>query len=312
MRPPAVHEADLHALVDGELPPERRREIEDHLAAHAEDAALVERWRRQNAALRAAFEQVAREAPPPVWRAAARGENRPMPIETGATHWGRPSTPRSVRRLDDVRRARRRKSLLVSAAMLLAGVLVAGAAALFFHAHLTAPAPEAAIGEPAASGYVGRASLTYFTFAADARPVEIDAAHGEQLRDWLRARLGFGRAPDLSSLGLNILGGRLIPGVAGPAGLLLYEDPRGARVGLYFERAEAEATASAPPRVAPGQVAIEWRASGLAFVLIGPLGPEAMQAAAEKAAAETAGTEAGVAVRKGGADGRIAPSGEAH
>ena len=69
--PPSVQEADLHALVDGELSAERRRDVEDHLSRRPEDAALVEGWRRQNAALRAAFEPVARETPPLSLRNAA-------------------------------------------------------------------------------------------------------------------------------------------------------------------------------------------------------------------------------------------------
>ena len=104
--PPSVQEADLHALVDGELSAERRRDVEDHLSRHPEDAALVEGWRRQNAALRAAFEPVARETPPLSLRNAAVRNAAPgaAPIETGAIHWGRPSGPsRSVRRLDEAR-----------------------------------------------------------------------------------------------------------------------------------------------------------------------------------------------------------------
>lgn len=302
MRSPTIEESDLHALVDGELSPERRREVEDHLASHGEDAALVERWRRQNAALRAAFEPVAREAPPHSLRGvASRGAAVPPgqgPIETGAVHWGRPSTPRSVRRLDDVRKARRRKALMTSAATLLAGALAAGAAVLFIHSKVTAPVRGAgpAAGAPPL-GYVARASVTYFTYVSDARAVEIDAARKEELAGWLRSRAGFGRTPDLSSLGLTFLGGRLAPGVAAPAGLLLYENANGARVGLYFERAAADSGA-APPRAAPGLVAIEWRASGLAFVLIGPLAPEAMQAAAEIAAAEVTATDPAPAAPK--------------
>lgn len=57
----SVEEADLHALVDGEISAERRRKIEDHLLQHPEDAAQVENWRRQNAALRALYAPVAKE-----------------------------------------------------------------------------------------------------------------------------------------------------------------------------------------------------------------------------------------------------------
>ncbi|MCX7899985.1 MAG: anti-sigma factor, partial [Methylocystis sp.] len=131
--------------------------------------------------------------------------------------------------------------------------------------------------------------------ALDARPVEIEAARRQELAGWLQERVGFSRAPDLSALGLKLLGGRVAPGLVGPAGFLVYEREDGARLGLYFERAET----AAPPggRAAPNLTTVEWRANGFAFVLIGALAPEAMQAAAEKAAAgvngENAGKEAG-------------------
>ena len=131
--PPSVQEADLHALVDGELSAERRRDVEDHLSRRPEDAALVEGWRRQNAALRAAFEPVARETPPLSLRNAAvrNAAAGAAPIETGAIHWGRPSGPsRSVRRLDEARESRRKRAFLSTAAALLVGAALAGAAVL--------------------------------------------------------------------------------------------------------------------------------------------------------------------------------------
>jgi anti-sigma factor RsiW len=296
--PGLVEEADLHALVDGELDPQRRRQVEDHLLQHPDDAALVETWRRRNAALRAAFEPVAHETPPPSLRGlAARGPAAPAgqgPIETGAVHWGRPSgSARPVRRLDEVRKFRRRQAIVSSLLTLLAGAAVAGAAILVFHGAAAPPNPrqDAAPAASAAQGYVARAGVTYFTYVSDARPVEIEANRRDELKSWLRARVGFALLPDLSGLGLRLLGGRVAPGVAAPAGLLFYENGQGARVGLYFERAEASAAAAPPPRAAPGLAAIEWRGAGMAFVLIGPLGAEAMQAAAERAAAEVAARE---------------------
>jgi anti-sigma factor RsiW len=283
-----VEEADLHALVDGELDPERRRKVEDHLLQHPEDAALVESWRRQNAALRAAFEPVARETPPLSLRDAASRPPAPpqghAPIETGAIHWGRPSgSARSLRRLDEIRASRRRQTIVSSILTLLAGGAVAGATILVFTGtNAPKPPPAASV----AQGFVARAGVTYLTFVSDPRPVEIDAARKGELSAWLGARAGFSRLPDLSGLGLSLVGGRIAPGVATPAGFLLYEKDNGARVGLYFERAEPNAATPQAPRAAPGLAAIEWRAAGMAFVLIGPLGLEMMQAAAERAAAE--------------------------
>ncbi len=281
--PPAIDEADLHALVDNEISGDERRRVEDHLASCPEDAALVESWRRQNAALRAAFEPVAQERPPLSLRNAAQrnAATGAPPIESGAIHWGRPSSStRSLRRFDELRTGRQARALVSTIGALLAGAVIAGAAVFVF----TRPV----VGPPAPDpSYVERADLAYRTYAFDPRPVEFDAAQREELLNALRSRLGFARAPDLSSLDLKLLGARVTPGLRGPAGVLIYE--RGdlsARVALYYEKADQGGFPRVAPRVDQALTAIEWRAAGYDFVLIGPLGPEAMQQAAERAAAE--------------------------
>jgi anti-sigma factor RsiW len=285
-----VEEADLHALVDGELDAERRRKVEDHLLAHPEDAALVEGWRRQNAALRAAFEPVALEMLPLSLKDAATRTPAVAqgPIETGAIHWGRPGASRPAQRLDQLRANRRRQALLSTLLTLLAGAAVAGLAALVVAGRGESPHPPVAAS--LTQSYAGRAELTYATYAYDARPVEIDISRRGELVAWLKERVGFSRPPDLAAPGLRLMGGRVAPGVAAPAGLLIYERADGARVGLYFERAEPSG-APQGPRAGQGAAAIEWRAGGFAFVLVGPLSPEDMQAAAETAATAVAAPE---------------------
>lgn len=285
-----IEESDLHALVDGELTVERRRKVEDHLLAHPDDAALVEGWRRQNAALRAAFEPVALEMLPLSLKDAATRAPAPTqgPIETGAIHWGRPGASRPAQRLDAVRANRRRQALFSSMLTLLAGAAVAGLAALVFAGRSEAPRPP--VSALLTQSYAGRAGLAYVTYVSDARPVEIDISRRDELVAWLRERVGFSRPPDLAGVGLRLLGGRVTPGVAAPAGLLIYERADGARVGFYFERAEATG-APQEPRAGQGVAAIEWRAGGFAFVLVGPLSQEDMQTAAERAAASVAAPE---------------------
>jgi anti-sigma factor RsiW len=280
-----VHDADLHALVDGEISPERRRQVEDHLLAHPDDAELVENWRRQNAALRAAFDPVAQETPPLSLRnAAARNAAAgPPPIETGAVHWGRPSSSRSVQRLDEARQNRRKKAALSSALTMLAGAMLAGIAVYALTRPTPAP-PASSI--TLAQGYVDRADMDFLTYAREPKPVDFEPGQIGDLLALLRLRVGFARAPDLSQAGLRFLGGRITPGLTAPAGFLVYEAESGARVGLYFERAESGPAPRVAPRVDSSLTAVEWRSAGMAFVLIGPLATEAMQGAAERAAAE--------------------------
>src|SRR5258708_37498774 len=59
-----VTEDELHAYVDGELPPERRSDVEAWLAAHADDAERVQSWRATADALHARYDTVASEPVP--------------------------------------------------------------------------------------------------------------------------------------------------------------------------------------------------------------------------------------------------------
>ena len=284
-----VDESELHAFVDGELDAENRRRIEDHLHSHAEDAALVEGWRRQNAALRAAFAQTVKE-PVPAGLRTASVTSLTRSFGSGV-NWARFSPSkgaslRAMRRSDTSRKLPRRPAIVMSLLTLLAGAVVAGAALLAFTGPASPPAPaQRAIIEP--PGLVAHAQLAYQTFAQDARPVEIGADRKGELSLWLGERAGFGRLPDLTGAGLELIGGRLIPGVLAPAGLLIYQSSGGGvRAALYFERAGGEHPSAAPPKTAPGLAAVEWRAAGFAFILIGPLAAETAQAAAESAAAQ--------------------------
>lgn len=295
-KPSFVEELDLHALVDGELDPDKRRKVEDHLLQHPHDATLVESWRRQNAALRAAFDDVAAEPAPLSLRGVAqRAEPTPIgqgPIETGAVHWGRPGGTARVRRLEDARKAQKRRSLISSLLTLAAGAAVAAGGFLAFFGASPAPQPQLPP-QPAAvtttQGFVERAALSFGTFAQERRPAEIEAGKRGELLATLQNRVGFGFAPDLSSLGWRLLGGRVVPGLAAPAGLLFYENAGGVRILIYGEPVSGGVAAPAvAPRSAPGLVAIEWRASGLAFVLTGAFDAEALQATAERAASEIA------------------------
>lgn len=284
-----VDESELHAFVDGELDAESRRRIEDHLHRHAEDAALVEGWRRQNAALRAAFVQTAKE-PPPGLRSASVTSLRSL---GSGVNWARfsPSKAaslRAMRRSDTSRRPPRRPTIVTTLLTLFAGALVAGGALLAFTGPAAPPAEKIARPPADPASFSARAQIAFQTFVPDARAVEIGADRGAELSAWLDERAGFGRLPDLGAAGLELLGGRLVPGVFGPAGLLIYRSGAGARAILYFERAAGERQSGPPPRTASGLATAEWRAGGLAFVLMGPLSDEDARVAAESAAAQSA------------------------
>ena len=65
----------------------------------------------------------------------------------------------------------------------------------------------------------------------------------DHLLPWLSRRVGTTlRAPDLGAFGLKLLGGRLLPGVSGPAALFMYEGASGERFTIYCSRLDAPRT----------------------------------------------------------------------
>jgi anti-sigma factor RsiW len=72
------------------------------------------------------------------------------------------------------------------------------------------------------------------------RPVEIEASKQEDLYRWLSNRLGQPiRAPDLSAMGYELLGGRLLPSEQGPAAQFMYQNTAGDRLTLFVARTAA-------------------------------------------------------------------------
>jgi len=77
-----------------------------------------------------------------------------------------------------------------------------------------------------------------------AHPVEVDTSREAHLLQWLSKRLGRPlAAPDLAPFGFKLMGGRLLPGSAGAAAQLMYEDTGGRRLTVYVEASRGAQTA---------------------------------------------------------------------
>ena len=93
--------------------------------------------------------------------------------------------------------------------------------------------------------FVRQASVAYAVFAPEVRhPVEVSSNDAKGLNTWLSKRLQRPiQAPDLSSAGFTLMGGRLLPGETNkPAAQFMYEDQQGQRITVYL-RGMAEPTA---------------------------------------------------------------------
>src|SRR5947209_18254725 len=101
-------------------------------------------------------------------------------------------------------------------------------------------------------------------------PVEVPGSERAHLQQWLTKRCGWEvRAPVLDATGLKLVGGRLLPGPAGPASFLMYESPTGERFTLYTSRGKTE-TAQMRYTAAENSGAMYWSENGVGYVLSGP------------------------------------------
>ncbi|MBB5496374.1 anti-sigma factor [Paraburkholderia sp. MM5384-R2] len=238
-------ELDLRALsayVDGELPEEQRAAIETQLRQHPQATARVAAWRAQKTALRAlcgAPDSDARQA-----QAGQRADDRQQAAEAGERSYaGSQPTEAEEPAFIVVRRTRpwwQRAGL--AACWLAAGAGLALALGPLAP-RLTGGAWSGFGGQPA--GFAQRADVAYAVYSPERRhPVEVAASEEEHLITWLSKRLNRPLSvPSLQEYGYSLVGGRLLPGEAGPAAQFMYENQAGARLTLYVTGVTRDETA---------------------------------------------------------------------
>lgn len=194
-----MHEDELHAYVDGRLDPGRQDAVRAWLQDHPADAGRVQAYVDQRDALRASLQ---------------RRYDEPVPARL---------------HLDALRQRRRetRFQRMGAAAAGLALLLAGGAGGWLARGTAPAPSDPMALSRAAAEAHV--------LFASEVRhPVEVPAAQEVHLVQWLSNRLRRPlKVPDLAPLGFRLMGGRLLPGAAGPAAQLMY-DNNGTRLTLFI------------------------------------------------------------------------------
>jgi anti-sigma factor RsiW len=234
MSRPGISESDLHAYLDGELDDARRSEVEAHVAAQPQDAALLAAYARLNDVLRARYDPLLDEALP------AR-LTQPPP--------------------------RRRFSVMRYAAVF--GWLALGGIA-GWQLHGWQGRDERA----AAPAWARRAAVAHVVYSPEVRhPVEVGADQEDHLVAWLSKRLGTPlRIPHLNGIGYGLVGGRLLPGERGPAAQFMYQDGQGQRLTLYVRTNREHSRESAFRFAEDGPVRVfYWIDRGLGFALSGEL-----------------------------------------
>ncbi len=91
------------------------------------------------------------------------------------------------------------------------------------------------------ASFARQAAVAHAVYSPEVRhPVEVWADQEEHLFKWLSTRLGTDlKAPQLSSLGFSLVGGRLLSGPQGPVAQFMYQDAKGQRLTLYISAQKA-------------------------------------------------------------------------
>lgn len=226
-----VTEDELHAYVDNELPTERRGDVEAWLAARPEDAARVQSWAAMAEMLHARYDSVLDE---------------PVPKRLELEQLAAPP----------------RRWIYGAVAAALVAFIAGGGIGWIAHGAAATPSAFQSI--------TGEALNAHRLYVVEVRhPVEVPGAERAHLQQWLTRRCGWKvHAPDLDSAGLKLVGGRLLPGPAGPASFLMYEGPSGERFTVYAAKATVETTQMR--YAAQGRdSALFWAERGVGFVVSG-------------------------------------------
>ena len=245
-----VTETDLQAYVDGQLPAARRADVEAYLALRPEEASRLAAYRAQRDALRDLYADVLVEPLPARLVHAAEGTRGVIPMRLA--RWG------------------------MAASWALLGLAVGATAGWQLHAWNS----PAARGAP---GIARQAAVAHATYSPEVRhPVEVGADQEAHLVAWLSKRLGGNvRAPSLT--GFALVGGRLLPGEAGPVAQFMYQNESGRRLTLYVRNEPGAGGESAFRYAREGRIGVfYWIDRGFGYALSGELEREELYAVASQ------------------------------
>ena len=234
-----VTEDELHAYVDGELPEDRYDAVEAWLKTHSDDAARVAGWRAMADALQRRYGGVGEE-----------------PI------------PRRLELERIISRPRRWMAAAVAASVL--AFAVGGVTGWVARSVSTLP--------PELANFTDDALEAHRLYVVEVRhPVEVAGAERQHLQQWLSKRVGYPVSPpNLEASGLKLVGGRLLPGPAGPAAFFMYEGSAGDRFTIYSSRANT-ADMQMHYVVQHSDASMFWSASGVGYALSGPADRDRLQ-----------------------------------
>lgn len=265
-----IDDLALQAWLDGELPAERRAEVEAWLHQHPEDAARVRLWAADREALHALLDPVLAE---------------PVPERLSQVVWRRPRA-----RLGLPRGA---WQAAAAVALFALGGAVGAGLALRHQAVLQ----RTLAGHEAEEGWAHFAAVAHAVYVPEVRHAVEVKAQEEHLARWLTKRIDVPvKLFDLSEQGFELVGGRLLAEPDGPCAQLMYQarpaagapaDARPTRVTVYLRKPDA-ATPAAFRYERQGELGLFYWVEGdsaqgkaTGYALVGELPRERLLALAE-------------------------------
>lgn len=249
-----VHEDELHAFVDGQLPRGRCTAVLAYLGQRPEEVMRLAAYARHKEELRSRLEEIGLSSEDPRTAKLQRALAERL---TG--------------------RARYRDWLRRAAAM--AVLLGAGWwSHTLYQQYLTDRLPDV----------VMEAAQAHEIFSGDRdRPVELTAVATTDMAAWFSSRLGeLVEIPSLQAMGLRLVGGRLLAGDEGPVAQLIYEDASGYRISLGVSSAPSDVGPELEVVSLQGLTAGYWHEGDLTYALVAKASEQQLVAIATKLGAD--------------------------
>jgi anti-sigma factor RsiW len=236
MNAPEVHEDELHAFVDGQLPRDRCTTVLAYLGRHPDEVVRLATYATQKEDLRARLEEIGQPAADPKTAELQQALADRLAVRSRYGDWWRRAAAMTV-------------------------LLGAGWwSNTLYQRYLTERLPDV----------VMEAAQAHEIFSGDReRPVELTAVASTDLAAWFSSRLGeLVEIPSLREMGLRLVGGRLLAGDQGPVAQLIYEDASGYRISLCVSSAPSVGGPELEVVTVEGLTAGYWHEGDLTYALV--------------------------------------------
>jgi anti-sigma factor RsiW len=250
-------EARLSAYMDGETSREEKEELERLIASDAETRRLYEVLKRGSEVGRGAFDEVLRE---------------PVPLAlVRAIKTAQPPKAREIPRFipPSLKLAPTGRQALAASLILF---FVGGGIGYFYGTSPTGQ-PPAQVAQAPAHGWTDDVAVSHRIYAHQpSHLAELPATQVAEIIQWLGGTVGVKfNVPDLSSVGLSFQGARLVVAQGKPTGELVYKNPDGEIIAIYFQKDGSNDESNDFNEVIKDDVGVvTWHRNDTAFAVVGP------------------------------------------